>query len=180
MFHCPTVCHPKGGNQKVLSSMMYCLYKYLKEQWLCLIKQEWGYCRRLLWGCRMPSMCINIHPLGMGIINPTSQKLELHYCFHNKERNETQRTRCDAAETEMTVFPPLCKSNLKARLGIHHVQTFFSNRTLRTKQIQHRHSTMLQIVVCIMKRSSTILKSLYFVIFVSPASDFSLLNQPCN
>ena len=173
MFHCP----PKGGNQKVLSMMMYYLYKYLK---VALFNKVGGGVGIVCRGWRMPSMCINIHPLGMGIINPTSQKLELHYCFHNKERNETQRTRCDAAETEMTVFPPLCKSNLKARLGIHHVQTFFSNRTLRTKQIQHRHSTMLQIVVCIMKRSSTILKSLYFVIFVSPASDFSLLNQPCN
>lgn len=173
MFHCP----PKGGNQKVLSMMMYYLYKYLK---VALFNKVGGGVGIVCRGWRMPSMCINIHPLGMGIINPTSQKLELHYCFHNKERNETQRTRCDAAETEMTVFPPLCKSNLKARLGIHHVQTFFSNRTLRTKQIQHRHSTMLQIVVCIMKRSSTILKSLYFVIFVSPASDFSLLNQRCN
>ena len=173
MFHCP----PKGGNQKVLSMMMYYLYKYLK---VALFNKVGGGVGIVCRGWRMPSMCINIHPLGMGIINPTSQKLELHYCFHNKERNETQRTRCDAAETEMTVFPPLCKSNLKARLGIHHVQTFFSNRTLRTKQIQHRHSTMLQIVVCIMKRSSTFLKSLYFVIFVSPASDFSLLNQPCN
>lgn len=173
MFHCP----PKGGNQKVLSMMMYYLYKYLK---VALFNKVGGGVGIVCRGWRMPSMCINIHPLGMGIINPTSQKLELHYCFHNKERNETQRTRCDAAETEMTVFPPLCKSNLKARLGIHHVQTFFSNRTLRTKQIQHRHSTMLQIVVCIMKGSSTILKSLYFVIFVFPASDFSLLNQRCN
>lgn len=118
MFHCP----PKGGNQKVLSMMMYYLYKYLK---VALFNKVGGGVGIVCRGWRMPSMCINIHPLGMGIINPTSQKLELHYCFHNKERNETQRTRCDAAETEMTVFPPLCKSNLKARLGIHHVQTFF-------------------------------------------------------
>ena len=90
-----------------------------------------------IWGCRMPSMCINIHPLGMGIINPTSQWNFITAFTTTKETRrrsfcrDGRRTRCDAAETEMTVSsPPLCKSNfdyyeLKLRQGSIMCRLFF-------------------------------------------------------